>query len=75
MASRGQILGEAAYPVVDRPVWRAIFDLSFDAATAPPDDTPIDLRAFVSHGDQAVTETLLLQLFPTQLRAALARKP
>lgn len=75
VASRGQILGEAAYPVVDRPVWRAIFDLSFDAATTPPDDTPIDLRAFVSHGDQAVTETLLLQLFPTQLRAALARKP
>jgi len=78
-ASRGIVSNDAVYPVVDQPYWRAMFDLSFDApetaAGGPRDDSPIDLRIFVAKGDQALTETLLLQLFPTQLRKLLASRP
>ncbi|MFC3568775.1 glucan biosynthesis protein D [Paracoccus sp. TOH] len=76
-ASRGVVSNDAVYPIVGRPTWRAMFDLGFGSfdEQAPRDDSPIDLRAFVSNGDAAVTETLLLQLFPAQLRALLANKP
>ena len=70
-ASRGQIGGEAAYPVVGEDAWRAIFDVDFSMLAAE-DDTPIDLRVYVDHAGEAMTETLILQLFPSQLRDLLA---
>lgn len=73
-ASRGKVQGQAAFPIVNQPSWRAMFDLDFSALPAE-DDTPIDLRIFLSHKDQAKSETMLLQLFPSQLRKLLANAP
>ncbi|NDW01022.1 glucan biosynthesis protein [Salipiger sp. PrR002] len=70
-ASRGEISGEAAYQVVDAENWRAMFDLDF-SALEEGDDEPIDMRVYVAHEGEAKTETMILQLFPSQLRALLA---
>lgn len=72
-ASQGTLSNLAVYPVVDQPWWRMMFDLDF-SGIAEDEDQPIDLRAFVAQDGQAVTETLLLQLFPSQLREHLARR-
>ena len=73
-ASRGTLSNMAVYPIVGTQDWRAMFDLGF-AQIAADDNSPIDLRAFVELDGKAVTETLLLQLFPSQLRSLLARTP
>ncbi|WP_258869588.1 glucan biosynthesis protein [Paracoccus thiocyanatus] len=75
-ASRGVISNDAVYPIVGGQNWRAMFDLSFGGpeGLVARDDSPIDLRAFVAKGGEAVTETLLLQLFPTQLRSLLSSR-
>lgn len=70
-ASRGRIGGEAAYPIVGQDGWRALFDVDF-SDLAPEDDEPVDLRVFVEHDGKAMTETLILQFFPSQLRELLA---
>ena len=69
--AQARVSNTAVYPVVGADYWRALFDLSFDDTG----DAPIDLRAYVDHGGTAMTETLILQLFPSQLRALLARTP
>ncbi|MFC3168182.1 glucan biosynthesis protein [Paracoccus fontiphilus] len=69
--TQAQVSNTAVYPVVGTDGWRALFDLSF----ADTGDAPIDLRAYVDHGGTAMTETLILQLFPSQLRDLLARTP
>ena len=69
--AQARVSNTAVYPVVGADYWRALFDLSFDDTG----DAPIDLRAYVDHGGTAMTETLILQLFPSQLRAILARTP
>lgn len=66
-----QASNTAAYPVVGTDYWRALFDLT----VAQAGDAPIDLRAYVDRAGTAMTETLILQLFPSQLRALLARTP
>lgn len=71
--SRGTLAGPAVYPVVGRDRWRAIFDLDF-AALPPDDDSPINLRAWLRHQDAALSETLLLQFFPSQLRRLLSSR-
>ena len=72
-ATRGTVSGQVAYPVVGTEDWRAIFDVDF--ATLPAnDDTPIDLRVYVAHAGEAMTETMILQLFPSQLRKLLAAR-
>lgn len=68
---QAQVSNSAVYPVVGTQYWRALFDLSFAAG----DSAPIDLRAFVDQNGTAMTETLILQLFPSQLRSLLARRP
>lgn len=73
-ASKGKISSPAVFPIVGQTDWRAIFDLDFNELGAD-DDTPIDIRGYVEHGGEAVTETLLLQLFPSQLRELLAAHP
>ncbi|UFS66812.1 OpgD/OpgG family glucan biosynthesis protein [Paracoccus denitrificans] len=76
-ASRGVISNDAVYPIVGSQSWRAMFDLGFGGPEelVARDDSPIDLRVFVAKAEDAVTETLLLQLFPAQLRALLSRRP
>ncbi|SES36285.1 glucans biosynthesis protein [Tranquillimonas rosea] len=69
-ASRGETVNTAAYPVVDADYWRAMFDLDF-SEIPEDDDAPIDLRMFVSHENDAKTETWIMQLFPSQLRRLL----
>lgn len=73
-ASRGKITAPAVYPVVGEPNWRTMFDLDISEIPAG-DDTPIDLRIFLSQKGQAKSETMLLQLFPSQLRHLLATAP
>lgn len=73
-ASAGRIGNVSVYPVVGTTSWRAMFDLDF-SDLPEGDDTPIDLRAYVALGEEAKSETLLLQLFPSQLRELLAMKP
>ncbi|MGD9862808.1 MAG: glucan biosynthesis protein [Pseudodonghicola sp.] len=70
-ASRGAVSGEVAYPVVSTDRWRAMFDIDF-SSLAEDDGTPIDLRIYVAHEGAAMTETMILQLFPSQLRKLLA---
>ncbi|WP_323042694.1 glucan biosynthesis protein D [Gemmobacter sp.] len=66
-ASRGMIGNISVYPVVGTERWRAMFDVDY-SALPDGDDTPIDIRAYVRHDGQAKSETLLLQLFPSQIR-------
>lgn len=73
-ASRGKVSAMAAYPVVGEDNWRTMFDLDISALPAG-DDTPVDLRIFVSQKGMAKSETMLLQLFPSQLRHMLAIAP
>lgn len=70
-AGPAQVSNSAVYPVVGTDYWRALFDI----ALPPGHDAPIDLRAFVARGEEAMTETLILQLFPAQMRTLLARTP
>ena len=72
-ASHGTVGEVHVYPVVGTDRWRAMFDLDL-SALPDGDDTPVDIRAFVRHGDAAKSETLILQLFPSQVRALLASR-
>lgn len=72
-ASHGTVGEVHVYPVVGTDHWRAMFDLDL-SALPDGDDTPVDIRAFVRHGDAAKSETLILQLFPSQVRALLASR-
>lgn len=67
---QAQVSNTAVYPVVGTEGWRVLFDLSFDEG-----DEPIDVRVYVDHAGEAMTETLILQLFPSQLRTLLAATP
>lgn len=73
-ASDGHIFNEAVRPIVGTENWRATVDIDF-AQMNTEQDTPIDLRIYIGSKDMAVTETLLLQLFPSQLRKLLASTP
>ena len=57
-ASRGEILNQAARPVVGTPRWRLMFDLKAEGAE------PVDLRVYLARGPEALTETCLYQVFP-----------
>ncbi|MBK4215107.1 glucan biosynthesis protein D [Paracoccus caeni] len=73
--SKGITFNDAVYPVESQDYWRAMFDIDFGDLTEDERNNPIDLRVYVSHEDQAVTETLILQLFPQQLRSVLESNP
>lgn len=68
------MFNQAVRPIVGTENWRATVDIDF-AQMDPETDKPIDLRIYISTTDRAVTETLLLQLFPSQLRKLLASRP
>lgn len=72
-ASRGKTDNLSAYPVVGTNRWRALVDIDY-ASLPEGDDTPIDLRLCLRHGDKALSETLLLQLFPSQLNRLLSAR-
>jgi glucans biosynthesis protein len=60
-ASRGTVTNSYSHPVVDqRERWRAFFDLEATGSE------PVDLRAFLRRGAQALTETWIFQYFPEQ---------
>jgi glucans biosynthesis protein len=69
-ASRGTVGLTVAYPIAQASGWRVMFDLDF----GPPEegDEPIDLRMYVRHDGQAMSETWIYQAFPSQLREMLA---
>ena len=57
-AERGRILGQAAYPVVGQSNrWRVMADL------APVGAEPIDVRIHLRRGEDALSETVLFQMF------------
>ncbi len=56
--SRGTLEEVATYPVVGTKLWRMLIDLKVTGAA------PVDLRAFLARGDDALSETWLYQLFP-----------
>ena len=58
-ASRGEVSNVYNHPVVDqRNRWRAFFDIKAEGAE------PVDLRAFLRRGKEALTETWISQYFP-----------
>jgi glucans biosynthesis protein len=68
-ASRGTLGLTVAYPIAGAAGWRAMFDLDI----GPPDgDEPIDLRMYVRHDGEAMSETWIYQAFPSQLHELLA---
>jgi glucans biosynthesis protein len=71
-ASRGELDLVFAFPIATTDRWRVTFDLDF-GPPGPEDDVPIDLRMFLRHEGQAMSETWIYQAFPSQLRALLAQ--
>ena len=72
-ASRGSVAHARTYPVVGESYWRVLFDL--DISRLPPeDDEPVDIHMFVELHGRIMTETLLLQLFPSQIRHLLGSR-
>ena len=67
MASSASIY---AFPIATTDRWRVTFDLDIGD---DPGDEPIDLRLFLRHEGQAISETWIYQAFPSQLRALLAQ--
>ena len=58
-ASRGRVTGISSYPVVSQSHhWRGLFDLTADGAE------PVDLRAYLRRGNDALSETWVYQHFP-----------
>ena len=68
-ASRGTLSLVYAFPIATTDRWRVTFDLDFGDE---PADDPIDLRLFLRHKEQAMSETWIYQAFPSQLRALLS---
>jgi glucans biosynthesis protein len=61
-ASRGTVSAVASYPVVSQSHrWRGLFDLTADGAE------PVDLRAYLRRGNDALSETWIYQHFPDAL--------
>lgn len=57
--SRGEVSNAYTHPVVDQlEHWRAFFDISATGAD------PVDMRLYLRHGEQALTETWVYQFFP-----------
>jgi glucans biosynthesis protein len=69
-ASRGAVSLVFAYPIATTDRWRVTFDLDVGPAEAP--DDPIDLRLYLRHDDQAMSETWLYQVFPSQMHELLS---
>ncbi len=57
-ATRGKLRNSVAFQVFGTRRWRAKFDVELE------DAEPVDLRAYLRLGDQALTETWLYQFIP-----------
>jgi glucans biosynthesis protein len=68
-ASRGTLDLVFAFPVATTDRWRVTFDL--DIGPDEGNNAPIDLRMYLRHEGQAMSETWLYQAFPSQLRQLL----
>ena len=69
-ASRGNLSLIYAFPIATTDRWRVTFDLDVGPADAP--DDPIDLRLYLRRNDQALSETWIYQVFPSQMHELLA---
>ena len=69
-ASRGKLDLIYAFPIATTDRWRVTFDL--DVGAQGQGDEPIDLRMFLQHEGQAMSETWIYQVFPSQMHALLA---
>ena len=70
-ASRGTLDLVVAFPIATTERWRVTFDL--DIGPPESNDDPIDLRMYLRHEGQAMSETWIYQAFPSQLRAMLSQ--
>ena len=70
-SSRGVLGLTVAYPVATTDRWRVTFDLDLGPPEGETDD-PIDLRMYLRHEGEAMSETWIYQAFPSQLRRLLA---
>nr|WP_051402329.1 glucan biosynthesis protein D [Lutibaculum baratangense] len=68
-ASRGEIGLVSAYPVVGTDEWRLLFDLDAQG------EEPVDLRVYLLHEGDALTETVLYQFFPETFLEKMAAMP
>lgn len=71
--SLGTTSNTVAYPVVGTNRWRAMVDVDY-SGLPEGEDSAIDLRLCLRHNDLALSETLLLQLFPSQLNRLLSAR-
>ncbi len=58
-APSGHIERAVVYPVVDTDKWRLMFDFT------PESEKPVDIRAYLKKGDEALSETWLFQHLPS----------
>jgi periplasmic glucans biosynthesis protein len=58
-APSGAIERQAIYPVVDTDIWRAVFDFTAESGY------PVDIRLYLRHGTEALSETWLFQHLPS----------
>ncbi len=71
-ASRGELSLVYAFPIATTDRWRVTFDLDIGPPDGPGD--PIDLRLFLRHEDEALSETWIYQAFPGQLHRLLGQR-
>ena len=69
-SSRGTVSLVYAYPIATTDRWRVTFDLDVGPADAP--DDPIDLRLYLRRKDEALSETWIYQVFPSQMHELLS---
>jgi glucans biosynthesis protein len=59
-ASRGTVSNVNAYSVKVDTAWRAMFDLAVEGSE------PVELRLYLSQGDETLTETWAYQFLPVE---------
>ena len=69
-ASRGKLDLIYAFPIATTDRWRVTFDLDVGPPEGP--DDPIDLRLYLRRNDQAMSETWIYQVFPSQMHELLS---
>jgi glucans biosynthesis protein len=69
-ASRGALDLVFAFPIATTDRWRVTFDL--DIGPEDGNNSPIDLRLYLRHEGEAMSETWIYQAFPSQLRELLS---
>jgi glucans biosynthesis protein len=69
-SSRGALSLIYAFPIATTDRWRVTFDLDVGPPEQP--DDPIDLRLYLRRNDEAMSETWIYQVFPSQMHELLS---